>query len=172
MKKFLSQPVTPHWIYIIGFVYGVFILVFCTFTNIPSNIHLVVKAPEPKTSTDMDIFKASLLAANKWEIPYEILIGIANAESSKGTNFWGCEFSYNAWGVKPHYAPDGTFYGNEECNRHLAKYPNYVVAADDVARILRTKYFDQGLDTPEKIVKRYVGNYSESWIHNVKNHGI
>jgi len=168
-----NMEVSKQWLYQTVFVYGIFILLFVTFSNIPTYTYTpIAYAPSMLKTEDekADIWEASMLASQKWGVPYELLLGIANAESSMGRNFFGCEFAYNAWGVRPHTAPDGTKFEAEPCNPHIAKYPDYITAADDVARILKTYYIDYGLDTPEKIAKKYVGNHSESWINNVKNY--
>ena len=109
-----------------------------------------------------DLFEASRVASEKWNVPYELMLGIAFAESSLGKNFVGCEHSFNAWGITP------AGQEAEECNGHLRKYDNWIEGADDTARILRNYYFDEGLDTPEKIVYKYVGWNNQDWIKNVR----
>lgn len=109
-----------------------------------------------------DLQEASLIASDKWDVPYELLLGIANAESSLGTNWFGCKFSYNAWGVKGQPA--------ETCNGHIKSYGSWVDAADDVARILRHYYLDEGRITPEQIVRKYVGWQNDDWVRNVRNY--
>jgi Ulp1 family protease len=109
-----------------------------------------------------DLSEASMIASQNWNVPYGLLLGIANAESSLGTNWYGCQHSFNAWGIKGKPA--------ESCNSHIKHYDSWIEAADDVARILRTYYLDEGKDTPERIVRKYVGRYSENWVRNVSNY--
>jgi len=89
-------------------------------------------------------------AASKWNVPRELIFGIANAESSLGENSKG----FNAWGVKKNAT-------------QFKSYNNWDEAASDVARILRNFYLDEGKDTPEKIMMKYVGYHSADWLKNV-----
>lgn len=89
-------------------------------------------------------------AASEWNVPRALIFGVANAESSLGKNARG----FNAWGVKK--------------NRTQFKlYNNWDEAASDVARILRNFYLDEGKDTPDKIMMKYVGYHSADWLKNV-----
>ena len=112
----------------------------------------------------IDLYEAIELAGEKYDIPVGLLKGIANAESSLGTQFVGCDFSYNVFGVTP------AGQEAEPCNPHLRRYDSWEEASEDTARIVRLYYFDLGLDTPEKMVKKYVGYYNPHWIRNVKEY--
>lgn len=89
-------------------------------------------------------------AASKWNVPRALIFGIANAESSLGKNARG----FNAWGIKK----------NE---KQFKTYSSWEEGADDVARILRNFYLDEGKNTPDKIMMKYVGYYSADWLKNV-----
>jgi hypothetical protein len=59
---------------------------------------------------------------------------------------------------------------------NLKKYNTYAESFTDVNRIIQTKYVDYGLNTPERIVKKYVGHDSPNWVaavnaelNNLKN---
>lgn len=51
---------------------------------------------------------------------------------------------------------------------NLRVYDSYPEAFADVNRLLETKYIKYGLDTPEKIVGKYVGHQSPNWVSAVK----
>jgi hypothetical protein len=51
---------------------------------------------------------------------------------------------------------------------NLRVYDSYPEAFADMNRLLETKYIKYGLDTPEKIVGKYVGHQSPNWVSAVK----
>jgi hypothetical protein len=51
---------------------------------------------------------------------------------------------------------------------NLRKYATYPESFKDVNRIIQTKYVDFGLNTPEKMVNKYVGHASPNWVAAVK----
>jgi hypothetical protein len=96
-------------------------------------------------------------------------IGIANAESTLGAKFVhdydnNC---YNWWGIKRMRA-DGS---------SLRCFNDEKAGARTEASLLKRLYLNEGLDTPEKIVNKYVGSkwteYHGHWLANVnKYYGI
>ncbi len=81
---------------------------------------------------------------------WKLIIAISRAESS----FCKRHLNNNCWGI------GGAW--------NLKKYKNYDEAVADVNRILETYYINAGLNTPEKIVKKYVGHQSDNWEYAVQ----
>jgi len=105
-----------------------------------------------------------------YNIPIETYVGIANAESTLGKNFFNPEDKncHNWWGIRKVRI-------TEKGNKSWLKcYRNEREGAMDFGRLMRNYYFDEGLDTPEEIVRKYVGNKwtqnHEGWINNVKKY--
>lgn len=99
-----------------------------------------------------------------------LLLGIANAESSLGKSF-AIEYDkncHNWWGVK------GGNMQNRKDGSYLRCFNDETAGARTVAKLLKNNYINQGLDTPEKIVNKYVGNkwsvYHQTWINNVNKY--
>lgn len=89
---------------------------------------------------------------------WKLIIAIARAESSFCKRFR----DNNCWGI------GGAW--------NLKTYKNYDEAVADVNRILERYYISAGLDTPKKIVRKYVGHQSDNWelavqqeLDNLKN---
>ncbi|HEX5429970.1 MAG TPA: hypothetical protein VFX17_02715 [Patescibacteria group bacterium] len=85
---------------------------------------------------------ATLLAQNNWQL----VVAVSNGESTmckhyKYNNCWGIG---GAWNLK--------------------RYDNLDDAIVDVNRIISQKYVADGLDTPQKMVHRYVGHTNANWV--------
>ena len=50
---------------------------------------------------------------------------------------------------------------------NLRRYESFIDGFSDVDRFLGEMYIAKGADTPEKIVRKYVGNPSPSWVRAV-----
>lgn len=77
---------------------------------------------------------------DKHGVDPNLLVAIAQQESNLCKKMPAN--SYNCWGFG--------IYGNK-----VTRFPSYPEAIDTVAKTLRKKYIDQGLDTPEEIMRRY-----------------
>jgi hypothetical protein len=81
-----------------------------------------------------------VLQADKYNIDYRLIPSIAMQEST------GCKFipddSYNCWGYG--------IYGN-----NVLRFANYAEGVERVSRGLREDYYNHGLDTPQKIMRKY-----------------
>lgn len=95
-----------------------------------------------------------LIASKYYNVPQGAFVGIAYAESSFTKFPVG---KYNPWGVS----------GNGET---IKTYQNWEHACDSFGHLLRYYYLDAGLDTPEKIMPKYVGWHAPHWITNVKRY--
>ena len=114
--------------------------------------------------------KAIMEAAEEFRVPASLIIGIANAESSLGTKFvhpydYKC---HNLWGLKG---------GNMVRRRDGSSLRCFIderAGARTMAKTLRLYYLDEGRDTPEEIVNKYVGSkwsvYHDTWVGNVKKY--
>jgi len=94
-------------------------------------------------------------------------IGIANAESTLGKHFvtsYDKNNCFNFWGIKKIRA-DGSF---------LRCFNDEKAGARTEANLLKRLYLNEGLDTPEKIVNKYVGSkwtqYHDHWLSNVNKY--
>jgi len=125
--------------------------------ELPDNLKKLVK--------DTPIEEMSeLIANNKYGVDPYLVIGIAKAESSLGTDFyhWKDYKNYNYWGIKP----SG---GIRQDGSYLKWYKNKEEAVNDICRLLKENYLNQGFNTIDKIVVKYVGNDSENWKSTVKS---
>lgn len=95
-----------------------------------------------------DAQNAILRASEYYNIPIEVFVGIAFAESSF-KNFKG----YNPWGIG---------------NNGPKTFTSWEHSADEFGYTMRYGYFNKGLDTPEEIHLRYVGWNNPAWLKNVK----
>ncbi len=97
-----------------------------------------------------------------------LLIGIAKAESSLGTKFYKTyDFNcHNYWGIRK-VRNDGSY---------LRCFSDDKAGARTAASLLMRLYINMGLDTPEKIVKKWVGPINGTvikaenhkwWLNNV-----
>ena len=105
------------------------------------------------------------LAAEEFDVPEGLILGIAQAESSMGKNFYNAydkENCHNWWGLKG---------GNERLREdsYLRCFKDNKAGARTMAKLLREYYLDEGKDTPEKIVRKYVGRYDENWVKIVNS---
>lgn len=87
-------------------------------------------------------------ASEYFRVPVEIFIGISYAESSHKD--FKC---YNPWGI-----------GNDgpKC------FDNWEHSVNEFARLIRYYYLDEGRNTPEKILMKYVAWDNPDWIKNVR----
>ncbi|HBC72655.1 MAG: hypothetical protein UX91_C0005G0036 [Candidatus Amesbacteria bacterium GW2011_GWB1_47_19] len=78
--------------------------------------------------------------SDKYRLDYRLLVAIARQESNL------CKIipkeSHNCWGYG--------IYGDQ-----VIRFRNYPEAMETVAKTLKRKYIDQGLDTPEEIMAKY-----------------
>lgn len=93
-------------------------------------------------------------------------VGIANAESTLGKHFV-IEYDkncFNWWGIRK-VRDDGSY---------LRCFIDAKAGARTEASLLKRLYIDMGLDTPELIVNKYVGNvwseYHGAWLNNVNKY--
>jgi hypothetical protein len=80
---------------------------------------------------------------------YKLLIGIAQAE----TNLCKKTLSNNCWGI----GPGSPFYYDDI--KFSLYYADYLIE----------KYESLGMDTPEKMVRTYVGYHNPTWIEAINN---
>lgn len=122
----------------------------------------VAQAQELTFATPMH--KAIHEAANEFGVPENLLLGIAKAESSMGTDF-AHPYDYNCnnyWGIRK-VRVDGSY---------LRCFYTPEAGARTAAKLLKNRYIGQGLDTPEKICPIWIGKkYSEKncphWVEAV-----
>jgi hypothetical protein len=85
-----------------------------------------------------------------YNVPLELYLGIASAESS--FKRFRC---FNPWGID-------TGRGNDpRC------YNNWEHSINGFSQLIRYYYLDEGLRTPETLVRKYVGWYNPDWVRNV-----
>lgn len=81
-----------------------------------------------------------ITVSDKYKLDFRLLIAIARQESNL------CKVipdnSFNCWGFG--------IYGNK-----VTRFDNYEQGLEIVARTLKTKYIDRGLNTPEEIMAKY-----------------
>lgn len=99
-----------------------------------------------------------------------LMIGIANAESSLGKNY-AVDYDancHNWWGLK------GGRTAEREDGSYLRCFYSDEAGARTMAKTLKLYYLNEGKDTPEKIVAKYVGatwgQYHDTWVNNVKKY--
>jgi len=99
-----------------------------------------------------------------------LMVGIANAESSMGTKYVvdydkNC---HNLWGLK------GGNMTNRDDGSSLRCFISDDAGARTMAKTLKLYYLNEGRDTPEKIVTKYVGSkwtqYHDVWVGNVNKY--
>lgn len=113
------------------------------------------------------MFDAIKRASQEFDVPLDLLIGIANAESSLGTSF---QFRYdhnchNWWGIKK-LRKDGSY---------LRCFLSEKAGARTAAKLLRSYYLDEGYTTIEDICRKWIGHGSSEmncprWIRNVRQY--
>lgn len=89
-------------------------------------------------------------ASKYYEIPVEVYIGIANAESSLGRNM--PTGSYNPMGVKP--------------NGKIKHYSDWEHSVNAWFHLIKEYYFEEGKNSCETIFPKYVGHPDPYWINN------
>lgn len=106
------------------------------------------------TGTEMEGAIPYIRKASKYyDIPQEVYVGLANAESS--LNRFKC---YNPWGID-------TGRGNDpRC------YSDWEHAVDGFSALIKYYYFNEGLNTPETIILKYVGWKNPYWVSNVRKY--
>ncbi len=92
-------------------------------------------------------------ASQYFNIPIGIFLGIANAESSfkhfpDGT--------YNPFGIKP--------------NNSLKGYDNWEHSINGFSQLIKYYYIEEGLDSCQKIMRKYVGYQSDDWVRNCQKY--
>lgn len=99
-----------------------------------------------------------------------LMIGIANAESSLGKKYH-VEYDkncHNWWGLK------GGNMTKRGDGSSLRCFLNEEAGARTMAKTLKLYYLNEGKDTPEKIVVKYVGAnwgiYHDQWVANVQKY--
>ncbi len=102
------------------------------------------KYGSPLTGLGKDI----VLAADRYQIPYNYLPAIAACEGSLGTAI--PYNSYNTWGWG--------IYGDL-----VTSFSSWQEAIEVISQGLKEDYFNQGLDTPEKIMPKYTPPSKGSW---------
>ena len=100
-----------------------------------------------------DAISSCTQSSRYFSIPPEAFIGISYAESSF-TRF--PPRSFNHFGIM----------GMGE----LRMFKNWGESCDEMGALLKYRYFADGLDTPEKIMPRYVGYRSDSWTAAVRKY--
>ena len=99
-----------------------------------------------------------------------LMIGIANAESSLGKKYHVAYDAncHNWWGLK------GGNMEKREDGSYLRCFISDEAGARTMAKTLKLYYLNEGKDTPEKIVVKYVGaswgQYHDAWVANVKKY--
>jgi len=99
-----------------------------------------------------------------------LMIGIANAESSLGKKYHVAYDAncHNWWGLK------GGNMEKREDGSYLRCFISDEAGARTMAKTLKLYYLNEGKDTPEEIVKKYVGStwgtYHDQWVANVQKY--
>ena len=99
-----------------------------------------------------------------------LMLGIAKAESSLGKNYANAYDvnCHNWWGLK------GGNMTKRGDGSSLRCFINDEAGARTMAKTLKLYYLNEGKDTPEKIVVKYVGSkwgiYHDQWVANVKTY--
>ena len=105
-------------------------------------------------------------ASEKYNVSPWQIIGIASAESSIHKNYglaYDKQHCHNPWGILnvKKIRNDGS---------RLRCYHSWGYSCDDMARILRSFYLNEGKNSPEKMVRKYVGEKDSSWIRAVSEY--
>ena len=92
-------------------------------------------------------------ASEYYGIPLELYLGIAFAESSFKN--YRC---YNPWGID-------TGKGNDpRC------YSSWEHSVNGFSQLIKYYYLEEGLVSPEGLVRKYVGWYNPDWVRNVSTY--
>lgn len=119
--------------------------------ELPANLKQLIEG------TPMEDMEEAMIN-NKYGVSPYLIVGIAKAESNLGTDFyhWKDYKNFNYWGIKPQG-------GIREDGSYLRWYATPQEGVDQMARLIKENYIDQGYDTIDKIVVRYVGRDSDTW---------
>lgn len=102
---------------------------------------LIIKKYLHKYHSPLEPFFHTIVEiSDKWGVDYRLLVAIAQQESNLCKKIPAG--SHNCWGYG--------IYGKK-----ITSFDNYPQALETVAKTLKTKYLDLGLDTPEKIMAKY-----------------
>jgi hypothetical protein len=86
--------------------------------------------------------------ADTYALPFGLLPAIAQCEGNLGKVM--PENSFNTWGW--------AIYGDK-----VTRFTSWKDGIEKVSRGLRNNYFNKGLDTPEKIMRKYTPSSNGSW---------
>jgi hypothetical protein len=102
---------------------------------------LIVKNYLAKYNSPLEPFHQLIIdISDKYSLDYRLLVAIAQQESNLCKKI--PDNSYNCWGFG--------IYGDK-----VTRFGSYPEGLETVAKTLKFKYIDQGLDTPEEIMVRY-----------------
>jgi hypothetical protein len=115
--------------------------------------------------------KAISDASNEFGVPWELMVGIANAESSLGKNFYN-EYDksncHNWWGLK------GGNMAMRKDGSWLRCFSDEQSGARTLAKTLKNYYLAEGRVTAEQIAVKYVGRnqtpHHKQWVANVNKY--
>jgi hypothetical protein len=123
----------------------------------------ITKAKEAQDKTDClkvligtkmeDAIPEIKKSAEYYDLPEELFLGIAFAESS--FKHFKC---FNPWGID-------TGRGN-----YPRCYKNWEHSINGFALLIKFSYFNEGKFTAEQLCRKYVGYHNEKWIRNVKTY--
>lgn len=97
--------------------------------------------------------KAVVGAADKYRLPFGLLPAIAQCEGNLGKSMPPDSFNPYGFGI----------YGER-----MTKFASWEEGIEIVSKILRTDYFDLGLDTPETMMRKYTPPSTGSWAYCVR----
>jgi hypothetical protein len=111
-----------------------------SFSTTDARVH-IIKDYLKKYSSPLLPFAQDLVdISDKYLLDYRLLVAIARQESNICKRI--PPDSHNCWGFG--------IYGDK-----VTRFDSYPEAMETVAKTLKLKYIDQGLDTPEKIMAKY-----------------
>ena len=123
-----------------------------------------VSAQERQEYSELDALKGTpmeeaipyIIKASKYfGVPTGYYLCIANAETSLGRKNLK-PGSYNPFGIKP----DGK----------LKYYSDWEHSVNAFSQLLKEYYLDEGKDTAETMMRKYVGYESKDWVKNCNTH--
>lgn len=106
-------------------------------------------------------------ASQEFQVPLDLLIGIANAESSLGTSFQlHYDHSCNYWWGIRKAREDGSY---------LRCFMSEKAGASIAAKLLRNHCLDEGYTTVEDICRKWIGHKASemrcaSWVRDVRQY--
>lgn len=136
-------------------------------TTTTINDLIIVNIPQ---TINQEMAQAIVEASQEFNVPVSLIVGIANAESSLGQNYYNQydkDHCYNLWGLKGGNT-------NKRQNSYLRCFNDAIGGARTVAKVLRLYYLDENRITPEQIADKWVGRnnseYHQTWINNVNEY--